>query len=303
MRVEIAGAAQPAYMPEIAAQDAGTPPSVSVSVKPVDCGKCFELEAAGSGGQPPYVYTWENGSPRAQRYVCVDTSDLTLTVVARDAAGTTSSAQTIQLAALGDAACPEPMQPAAAMSQAAVLCLENPSFEGTPAANLGQPGAFQAPPWSTCVRAAMAGDTSNVPAIADANVAAAVVPTPNPTEGLTYLALGEGQQVSQPVCSSVDTSASFTLELDLASVDLTQGLSPPTEQVFLEIWGGLTVDCSQRELLWASPALTLGWKHYCVLLRPHAFMDQITLRGSSDMTSASPSYMLVDNLKPSNRCP
>jgi hypothetical protein len=191
------------------------------------------------------------------------------------------------------------MLPTAAASPQ-LLCLQNPSFEGTPVANLGQPGAFDAMPWSTCLNASMSSNTSNMPTICDENVAQGVVMMPKATDGQTYLALGEGQQVSQAACSSIDSSAPLSLELDLSRVDIPQGIP---EQVFLELWGGLAVDCSQRELLWASPALTVGWKHYCLTLHPHAFMDQLTLRSNSDMASAVVSYLIVDNLKAVETCP
>jgi hypothetical protein len=78
---------------------------------------------------------------------------------------------------------------------------------------------------------------------------------------------------------------------------------PQTEAVFLEIWGGLGVDCSQYERLWASTAVDNAWQRFCVTLRPSSFTTQLTLRGSSDMTSPSPAYVLVDNLQPVDSCP
>jgi hypothetical protein len=84
---------------------------------------------------------------------------------------------------------------------------------------------------------------------------------------------------------------------------LNQGLTPSTEQVFLELWGGIAANCSQTERLWASPALSTGWKTYCVPLQPHAFLDQITLRGNSDMSQPTQGYLIVDNLKPVASCP
>ena len=78
-------------------------PSLRVSVKPVDCGACFELQAIAGGGHPPYVFEWTDGSPAVQRKVCVDDDDLTLSVSARDAAGEHSTPQTIRLEALADA--------------------------------------------------------------------------------------------------------------------------------------------------------------------------------------------------------
>jgi hypothetical protein len=72
--------------------------------------------------------------------------------------------------------------------------------------------------------------------------------------------------------------------------------------VFLEVWGGLASDCSQRELLWASPALTASWQRLCATIHPHSLIDQITLRAHSDMSLPSPAYLLVDNLKSVDNC-
>jgi hypothetical protein len=271
---------------------------VSVRVQPIDCGRCFELQAEGSGGQAPYEFEWEDGSTRAMRRVCVENAALSLSVTARDAAAARSAAQAIRLEGLSDAACPELMPPPAA-TPPTLICLENASFEGTPVANLGQPDAFDALPWSTC-----AADTaSNTPDVVNETIPQMVATVPKAVDGVTYLALGEGEQVSQPFCSTIEAGAALSLELDLSRVDLAQGIVPETEQVFLEIWGGLAVDCSQRELLWASPALKPGWKKYCVTLHPHSVLNQITLRANSDMTLASPAYLIVDNLKPMDRCP
>jgi hypothetical protein len=271
--------------------------SVSVNVKAIDCGRCFELQAEGSGGRPPYEFAWEDGSRRATRRVCVENAALSLSVIASDAAAARSAPQVIRLEGLSAAACPGPMPPPAA-TPPALICLENPSFEGTPVANLGQPDAFDAPPWITCAGAS----SSNTPDIINENetLSQTYAMLPKPTDGLTFLSLGEGEQVSQPFCTTVEAGAALSLQLDLARVEV-QGVTSTAAQVFLEIWGGLAVDCSQRELLWASPALKTGWKPYCVTLHPHSFMNQITLRANSDMTL--PAYLIVDNLKPMDKCP
>jgi len=284
-----------------AAATSSARPTVSVQVKPIECGRCFELQAEGAGGQPPYEYEWENGSLQAKRRVCVENAELSLSVIARDATSARSAEQSIRLKGLAHAECPEPPPPTAA-TPPALVCLENTSFEGTPAANLGQPEAFDARPWSACTNPST-GSTANTPDIANETIPQMIVTVPKATDGLTYLALGEGEQVSQPFCNTIDAEASLSLALDLARIDLAEGIVPETEQVFLEIWGGLAVDCSQRELLWASEALKVGWKRFCVTLHPHSFMNQITLRANADMTLASPAYLIVDNLKPMDSCP
>jgi hypothetical protein len=195
-----------------------------------------------------------------------------------------------------DAGCPEPVA-AVEPTPAPKLCLKNLSFEGMPEPNLGQDQQFDAAPWSTCTNPAV----TNTPDIG--NDAIAQTPgVPKPTDGTTFLGLAEGEQVSQAFCSAAPDGVPLFLELDLSRINLNI-LAPETEQVFLEIWGGLSVDCSQHELLWASPALLPGWQHFCIKMRPRAYMTQLTLRANADQSSAAVAYLVVDNLKPVERCP
>ena len=279
------------------APNTGSGPAVAVRVKPLDCGKCFELQAEGTGGEPPYRFEWTDGSLLAQREVCIEDAALELSVVAADATDLRSEPQTIRLEAGDDAGCAEIVEPVDA-GPTPRLCLENPSFEGTPAPDFGLEPAFDAAPWSVCTNPMR----TNVPRIGN-DTASLTGTVPPPTDGVTYMALGEGDQVSQELCSQVPSGVPLYLQLDLSRIDLGGGVVPQTEAVFLEIHGGLSVDCSQHELLWASPALETGWQHFCVTLQPDSFMTQLTLRANSDMTSASPAYLLVDNMQPVDSCP
>lgn len=269
-------------------------PSVVVHLLPLDCGRCFDLFAEGSGGLPPYTFRWEDGSLQSQRRVCVENAGTVLRITARDATNTESETHTIRLARVEDGGCPDDAQGDA--SVAAELCLENPSFEGTPIANLGNPGEFDAEPWSACTNPVVA----NTPDIGNPAVSVGTT-VPPPVDGETYIALGEGEQVSQTLCSEVPLGAELSFEVDLARIDV--GDVPLAENVFLEAWGGLSVDCSQRQLLWASPALNTGWKRFCVTLRPQFFMNRLTFRSNSDMTSIGLSYLIMDNLQPVDSCP
>ena len=274
-------------------------PVVSVRIEPLDCGRCFELQAQGSGGQPPYRFEWEDGSSDAERRVCVDGPDAALSVVAHDASDTLSIRQTISLAgADADCAQPDASDSATDAGTTSVLCLENPSFEGAPTDFFVAGGAFDADPWTACTNPT----TTNMPMIGN-DVTSQTGTVPPPTDGDTYLGLGEGQQVSQQLCRDVRGGETVHLALDLARVQLGGDLVPQTEKVFLQIYGGLSVDCSQNELLWASSELKPDWQHFCVSLKPQAYTTQITLRGGSDMSLPSPAYLLVDNLQPVERCP
>jgi hypothetical protein len=279
--------------------DAGPLPSVVVRVELVDCGNCFVLHAQGMGGHPPYEFEWEDGSLRAERRVCVENAVVGVSVVARDASSARSARQVIHLQGAGDADCAKPMMPAEPPPRPK-LCLQNLSLEGTPAANFGQDQAFDAVPWTACTTPP---GTTNTPDVGNETVAQTLGPIPKATEGLTYVALGEGEQISQEFCSALPDDGPVSLQLDLARINIGAGIVPETEQVFLEVWGGLSVDCSQRELLWASRALQVGWKTYCITLRPRAFMTQLTFRANADMTQPTPAYLLIDNLKPVDSCP
>lgn len=270
-------------------------PNVVVHLLPIDCGRCFDLLAEGSGGSAPYTFLWEDGSLQSQRRVCLENAGTVLTVIASDANDVRSETHVIRLANAHDAGCPDPT-PASDASVAAALCVENGSFEGTPAVNFGGEGEFDAEPWDVCTNPVV----TNTPDIGNESVAVGTT-VPPPVHGETYMALGEGEQVSQALCEEIPVGAELHFELDLSRVDI--GDVPLPESVFLEIYGGLSVDCIQRQLLWASPGLDTGWQRFCVTLRPQFFMNQLTLRASSDMTSLSPAYLLVDNLQPVDSCP
>jgi hypothetical protein len=59
---------------------------MTIEVVTLHCdGECAQVEAVASGGNPPYRYSWEDGSTAAARRVCLDAST-TLSVTATDTA-------------------------------------------------------------------------------------------------------------------------------------------------------------------------------------------------------------------------
>ena len=268
----------------------GSMPRALLSVMPVDCGRCFDLMADATGGTPPYQYQWDDGTRNQSRRVCVEAQrrDVSVSVIVQDAEAVRSPPSITVLAAEdADAACP----PEAPTRR---LCLMNPSFEGTPAINVGQ--NFDAMPWSTCNNDS---STSNTPDIGS-DVSVIFGNAPKVQDGASYVALGQGEQVSQPLCEDVPGGAMLNLQLDVMRVDIAPG--DPTK-VFLELWGGIAADCSQRQLLWASPALGSTWTRYCVRLKPVDYMNQLTLRSNTDVTTLAPEYLVVDHLVPVDQCP
>lgn len=285
-----AGASSVAISAEL---DAAVAPSVVVNVSASgDCDVCYKLSAEVAGGQPPYTFEWQDGSREAARTVCSDQIVGPLTLVVRDANGETSEPNTTELAQ-SDASCP-----AAPVS---TLCLQNPSFEGTAAYNTGGAGEFDAAPWSECINPT-ATNTPDI--ISDTGMQSALMPAPKPTDGLTYLGLTEDEQASQALCEPISAGSTVNLQLDLFQLDLTVGGSvPDTEQAFVELWGGRASDCVARELLWKSPALQHAWKTFCVSLSPQQLMDNLIVRGTSDGSLPTPTYVLVDHLVRVSQCP
>jgi hypothetical protein len=275
--------------------DAG--PRGLITVRGSDCNGCFELVASGTGGTPPYQYEWNDGMQGAQHRTCVGSAAVDVSVIVQDANLARSSASGVRLDGNQDAGCPAPPQ------TPSKLCVTNPSFEGTAAVNIGVPATFDAAPWNACISAAAAASgTMNTPDIGDQAAGQTLTQAPTPTDGNTYLALAQGEQVSQQLCEAVSGGTAVSMRIDLSRVDLGPAIVPATQAVFIEIWGGIAAECSQRALLWASPGLDPAWKTYCAKLKPPDFMDQITLRATSNDVTTS-SYLLVDNLVPVDDCP
>jgi hypothetical protein len=272
-------------------------PTLQLHVKPVDCGACFELAAYAFGGKAPYRYEWEDGSSTQNRRVCVEPAGRDIWVVAEDASLQRSIAYVTHLAAAPAAAagC------APVVASQPMLCIKNPSFEGTVAFNTGQ--NFDATPWSQCTDPAMTTDAAaNTPDIANESVQPQIGVAPVPKDGQSYLALGVGEQASQALCEPIAANAERNVKLALTRVPLPVGVSDASEGVKLEIWGGLAADCSQRQLLWVSPALESTWQTLCAQLRPTQNIDQITLRAVTSNPNLTINYLAVDNLVPVPAC-
>lgn len=269
-------------------QDARKAFSVALNVNSTSCG-CVELTATASGGKEPFEYHWADGTIAGKRKLCVAQASAAFSVYALDATGARSSTAMLELS---DAGCPPLPEPP-------LLCLENGSFEGTPVANIGLVNAFDAMPWNVCTNPSIV----NTPDIANDSIKQMVAMVPKPTHGVTFLALGENEQVSQKLCASISGSETRSFTIDLSRINIGSGVVPETERVFLEVWGGVAADCSQRELLWASEPLDVGWKTHCITIAPHAFMDQITLRTNADKSQLAPAYLIADQLVPVKSCP
>ncbi|HEX6240521.1 MAG TPA: hypothetical protein VFZ61_06490 [Polyangiales bacterium] len=272
-----------------ASEPVSDPVQVSVSIRPDGCDGCFTLGARATGGRPPYTFEWDDGSHERERRVCPAQLPSTLRVIARDAHGAVSSPHVTDLE-LPDAACP-PSPP--------MLCLQNPSFEGKPAANVGLSPVFDCPGWGYCTE----DDTSNTPDVVNKTIPQFIASVPDAPDGETFMGMTEGEQVSQVLCEPMYAGRVLSLQLDLRRIYIGAGVVSDTEIPYLEIWGGVASDCSARELLWASPPLTDVFTTYCAELRPSQFSNLLVLRARSDETQLAVSYMFVDNLRPVAACP
>jgi len=278
--------------PRTPTDEAPKAPEVHLTFKSVECGTCFELSAIGINGVEPYKYEWDDGSEGASRRVCADETGVSIWVIAEDAAGARSAANTayLQTEVSADSGC-------AVTTSPQPMCLVNPSFEGVAAINGG--ANFEAAPWSSCMDpVAVQSGLTNTPDIANHSVEPMIGIAPEPTEGVTYLAMNAGEQASQALCEPLLAGEQTSLRLDAMRMDLGT-----PDMIYLQLWGGSSDDCSQRQLLWASPPLDTKWTNYCLTLRPSDSLDLVTLRAEGSTSQLAVNYLAVDNITPVSACP
>ena len=273
-------------------------PEVQLAVKSVACGRCFVLVASGSGGSPPYSYEWEDGSSSRERRVCAGVEGFVVSIIAIDAAAARSVDYVAHFQADAEAGLGCEDSDAGAGNEGAVLCLANPSFEGSPAINTGQ--TFDAAPWTSCTDAS-AANTNNTPDIANATLDPVMGLPPTATDGATYLTLNGGEQTAQKLCRALTPLSKVSLELDAVHFGFGNGAG--NREMVLQVWGGLAADCSSRQLLWASGALDTAWTRFCVTLEPTQYMDQLILRAETPTPGLGANFAAVDNLHPIDACP
>jgi hypothetical protein len=176
----------------------------------------------------------------------------------------------------------------------------NGSFEGTLASAVATNTDFQAPPWIACPE----NSGLNTPDIINDSLPQlqGQLEIPKPTNGKTFLGLGQNEQVAETLCAPVSAGEPVSMRIDVSRILLGKGIAPDSYLAFLQVWGGLAADCSQHSLLWTSPALSLDWETFCFTARPQERMDSIMLRAVSDQ-SLTDNYVIVDNLVAVSACP
>lgn len=282
------------------------PTEMTIRVLTIACaGDCADVRAVARGGNPPYAYVWDDGSTDAKRHVCLDagtelTVDATDTAIvgefAREARTAHASVTANVLQCNQDAGVP------------AGICVDNPSFEGTPIMNLP---VFDAPPWGGC------GDRNvdfpgslSTPDILDANTLGFGTGLPAPTDGTTYFGLGmytllsaslQHEYVSGALCAPLEAGHSYAFEIDLASLPLPISAAPARGPAQLAVYGSAT-DCAREELLWKSPVVGTDWTTVCATLTPSKDASFLTLEPTGTEPTEG-AYLLVDNLIPVESCP
>ena len=277
---------------------------LTIEVITLQCGGgCADVIAVARGGHPPYVFSWDDGSPDPKRHVCLSASTklgvtVTDTVITNvefgPTMGTASASIDAELLACPDAGMP-PIAADAGLSPPAALCVPNASFEGTP--GMGVEKTELVPGWTSCDFTPDVGPLRSSLAASD---------------GATYLGAYAGESAGTKLCADLQAGQAVSLSVDVANSVLTGELP-------LEIWGGSS-HCSKEELLWTSPIVSgmETWQHDCATLTPTKAYSYLVLMPSRNgnalpQTEGNPGlgftpwftdgYLAVDNIKPVSSCP
>lgn len=296
------------------ADDASTPPSASIiaSTGKLCQGACVELLASASGAEGPYAYEWgqglgEGAGPKLACPVATTTYSVTVSSTSSEVVGTSSVSITVVACDAGpaesapghDAGAHAPPGDSGGNPAPSALCVDDPSFEGTPQVGTsGPPGIppSAAPPgWSVCL-----GDPDIDPSVS-------LLPA---SDGKTYvgLAVGSGsfsnqtESLGTTLCQGLEAGTTYAFCLDLGIG--VQGVMAPqlpaaAPAPALEIWGGTSL-CGQTELLWTSPPIDNhdSWMTVCGTFVPAQALDDLLLIPTiaSAPAPGAWSYVIIDHL-------
>jgi hypothetical protein len=263
-----------------------------VDIVTIACGEtCAEVEAVVMGGYKPYSFTWEDGSTNPVRRICP--SALTEYEVSVTDAGAGSGEfprppQTVKARVSSEVLeCPPDAGPPDTGVPPTGLCVDNPSFEGTP--GLTEFTGFTAPPWVIC-------DPPGSPDIRNDAIGWSA-PGQLPTHGATYLEilwLGAAwrETLSAPLCAPLVSGREYSFKIDLSWQGWVEGASAGR----LEIWAS-SASCGEEQLLWTSPRLPQTWQNYCVTFTAQQAFTHLQLKPTEQRTG-----VLADNIVPVARC-
>jgi hypothetical protein len=270
---------------EIQAQPSG----LVVTMVTVGCsGECADVIAVASGGNPEYAFVWNDGITTAAREICaLDTTTFRVTVSDTpivDPEFPYDGASVTAEVTANVVACPSDGGVDAGPNDE--LCIQNASFEGTPARNLFGT-TFDAAPWHVC---------SVTPDIVNAVVD---VQFPTATDGQTYLGLlGDSaaltESIGQALCAPLRAGTNTFLQLD------TTG--DGNDSLRLQIFGAST-DCGEEQLLVEiDPNAPVGYPAWTTHCMPIAATSDVAFLKIKATGSGGP-YVLVDNLRAVAACP
>jgi hypothetical protein len=271
---------------------------VAVAIVTLTCsGGCADVQAVATGGQPPYSFAWNDGSTSPSRHLC-PTANQTYEVTVTDAGrvgefprGPETAQATLAANVL---ACLDGGAPQASGDAgdggAEVLCVTNPSFEGTPQVDVAD---IVAPPWQTC---------DDLPDVLDGKVGGGTL---QPSDGMTYLDLqyapaesSVSESVGQELCAPFRAGETAYVKIDVARQTVAFG-------TFAVQFFGATTACKEEQLLGeTAPVTNAGaWTTACVTLHAQTDATFLKLRLGGGQSTAGSMMGFIDNLRPVSSCP
>ncbi len=285
------------------------PGTMAIDVVTISCaGECAEVIAVATGGNDPYTFQWNDGVTSAARTLCADATTA-FTVTVRDTPIDDPEfhydAQTVtaEVTAIVDLCPPDGGVPDGGDGGVPgdALCIENPSFEGTPSALPGAP--FDALPWDPCPNGVNAGHVVN------ATNSTSTWTFPQPTDGNTSGAIGTNSgfggsaYLAQTLCEPIPAGEARSFLIDVARNPMS-GSGVEAMDAQIQIYGGSGTRCSEAELLWTSPLLTPEWQTVCVTLTPDAPVTSLAFKPLGDGNPLFLGLMgaVIDHIVPVTSC-
>jgi hypothetical protein len=274
------------------------PTGLKLDVVVLACaGDCADVQAVARGGNPPYSYSWSDGSKDAKRHLCLNAAE-TLKVNVADTAiltselgykGATASADVkANVLDCSDAGTLPPPP-----TESACSFIKNPSLEGTPGpTELG----LMLPDWTACVLSP------------DVNPYFATI---RASQGATYLGLAAAnalltEAAGGSFCSPLTAMEPISFSVDLAVSSTYGGMAGGSAKI--ELWGA-KASCGMDEKLWTSPELVQvdKWQTFCATVTPssdYPFLVVAVVQTTTTSTLAyvPTAYALIDNFQPKASC-